>query len=144
MRLDRKRSARNSNKSLAGDVRERPCEPSDGKCEFWGNIVVNRLASFVILLFAGVFFLLSLYGSHGLLRLQAVDGDIVKMQRTAEELDAEIAKLKGQIQAAGRDNDILEQKAREELGLARPNEVIYIFPNEPRQSGTTTPLKAER
>lgn len=97
---------------------------------------MNRLASCVILFFAGMFFLLSLYGSHGLLRLQAVDNDIVRMQQTADSLDAEIAKLKGQIVAVGRDNDVLEQKAREELGFARPNELVYVFPNDPNAAST--------
>ncbi len=91
---------------------------------------MNRLASFVILIFSAIFFLLSFYGSHGLLRLKVIDGDIVRLQRTAADLDAEIARLKGEIQAVGRDNDLLEQKAREELGLARPDEVVYVFPSE--------------
>ncbi len=89
---------------------------------------MNRIASFVILVFAGIFFLLSFFGSHGFQQLRSVNTEISDMRERTERLAGEISEIKSEIASFDSDDFALEKNAREELGLARSDEVVYIFP----------------
>lgn len=93
---------------------------------------MNRLASIVLVLLSVLLFLLSLAGNHGLLHLKRLEGEAQSLQEKDSQLSREIAETNNQIYGAKNSDDVLEQRAREELGLAKPNEVVYIFPETNR------------
>lgn len=98
---------------------------------FWGNIVVNRFASLIIIFLSLILFFLSVTGSHGFLALRKIGGEVKQLEEKNEQLSREIVDLNNKIFAIQKSDEVLEQKAREELGLAKPNEIVYIFPAAP-------------
>jgi cell division protein FtsB len=73
------------------------------------------------------------FGDHGFLAMR-------RARRVVEQLRAEIAKLNEEnrklaedVQALKSDPRIIERIAREEMGLARPGELIFKLPPKPRK-----------
>ena len=93
---------------------------------------MNQLTS-LLLICAGIVLLLStLTGSHGLLHLQKINNEQRFLEQKNQELEEEVQELQAQIAAVQHQPFTLEKKARQELGLSRPGEIVYIFPgNEP-------------
>ncbi len=73
----------------------------------------------------------ALFDDHGLRRLFSLKDELAVRQTT---LDAEIAKRSGleakvnALNAPKIDSDLLDERARETLGLARPDEIIIFKP----------------
>ena len=93
---------------------------------------MNRLASIVLVLLSVLLFLLSMAGNHGFLHLRELENEVSSLREKDHTLSREIAEVSNQIYGARSSEDVLEQKAREELGLAKPNEIVYIFPDAKR------------
>ena len=72
-------------------------------------------------------------GDHGLLYLQRMDQEVQSLKEKNEELSRESSAISREIDDVRRDTSVLEQKGREELGLAKPNEIVYIFPEGNRE-----------
>jgi cell division protein FtsB len=75
----------------------------------------------------------SLFGDRGLLHL-------MNQRERAEQLQAEIGDLRDEngrlareIDGLRRDPRAIERLAREELGLARPGELVFVIREEPRR-----------
>ena len=77
--------------------------------------------------------LFTVAGNHGLFYLQRMDQEVRSLKEKNEQLSAESAEIAREIDAVRRDANVLEQKGREELGLAKPNEIVYIFPEGKRE-----------
>jgi cell division protein FtsB len=89
---------------------------------------VNRLTSFILLLLSAVLFVLSLTGSHGLLQLRKIDNETRSLEEKNQELSEELTKVSNEIYGVKQSDFVLEKRGREKLGLAKPNEIVYIFP----------------
>lgn len=70
----------------------------------------------------------TVFGERGLLRIyemrqekQRIDGKVTELKRENENIRLEIASLHT-------DRRYLERIARKDLGLVKPNEIIYQFP----------------
>jgi len=77
----------------------------------------------------------ALFGSGGLLdllrlhgELRAVRGEVAEEQRAVDELRWTVGQLQG-------DSLARERIAREELGLARPGEVVFVLPWDETETG---------
>jgi cell division protein FtsB len=70
----------------------------------------------------------TVFGERGLLRIYEMKKEKQKIEHTVSELHAENQKLRLSIEALRSDRHHLERIARKELGLVRPNEIIYQFP----------------
>lgn len=67
------------------------------------------------------------YGSHGLLHLREINNELAVLQKKNNALESEITVVSRDINDLKNQNFALEKKAREELGLSRPDEIVYIF-----------------
>ena len=69
-------------------------------------------------------------GDHGFLKLSAVNNELHIIEAKNRILESDIIDLKNKIYAIDKHNLTLEKRAREELGLAKKGEMVYIFPSE--------------
>ena len=96
---------------------------------FSGNLLVNRFANLILFCLALVMLLFTLVGNHGLLHLERLKHEIKLMDTKNRELSAEATEVQNEIDAVKHSRAALEKRAREELGLAKENEIVYIFPS---------------
>ena len=74
----------------------------------------------------------TVFGERGLLRIYEMKQEKQRIDVKVADLKLENQKLRLSIEALQSDRHHLERIARKELGLVRPNEIIYQF----SQSGT--------
>jgi cell division protein FtsB len=72
----------------------------------------------------------SLFGDRGILHLMAQRERAESLKREIDELRSENARLAGEIAALKTDPRSIERLAREELGLARPGETVFLIHEE--------------
>jgi cell division protein FtsB len=72
----------------------------------------------------------SLFGDRGILHLVAQRERAESLRREIEDLRAENGRLAAEIGALKTDPRSIERLAREELGLARPGETVFLIPEE--------------
>jgi cell division protein FtsB len=70
----------------------------------------------------------TVFGERGLLRIYEMKQEQQRIEHAVSELQTENQKLRLSIEALRNDRHHLERIARKELGLVRPNEIIYQFP----------------
>lgn len=70
----------------------------------------------------------TVFGERGLLRIYEMKREKQRIDQSVSELSAENQKLRLSIEGLRSDRHHLERIARKELGLVRPNEIIYQFP----------------
>lgn len=73
-------------------------------------------------------FLHDIFGTHGFLAMRRTKQDIERVQGEIVRLNKENAELSGQVKALKSDPHLIERIARDELGLAKPGEVIIKIP----------------
>lgn len=91
---------------------------------------MERLTLFALNLIALMVVFYTVFGSHGLLHFRELKSELRSIERTNTELEEKITFYQEELDALKRSDEALEKKAREELGLARENEVVYSFPPE--------------
>ena len=74
----------------------------------------------------------SVFGDRGILHWMAEQEKNAAMAREVEELRAFNLRLSAEIDTLRRDPRAVERIAREELGLARPGEVLLLLRSAPR------------
>lgn len=73
----------------------------------------------------------SLFGDRGMLRLVEQRERAQALEREIEALRVENARLAEEIRGLKSDPAAVEHLAREQLGLARPGEVVFLIREEP-------------
>jgi len=68
----------------------------------------------------------SLFGSHGLLQQRQLNREEKSLARKAAELEAEVAKVKTELEMIEKDPTTLERRVRGELGLSKADEILYM------------------
>jgi cell division protein FtsL len=74
----------------------------------------------------------SLMGERGLIRLYQLHRTRADLTQEVEQLTAANAALEKEVRALRTDPDRVEAIAREELGLVKPEELVYEFPTTGR------------
>jgi cell division protein FtsB len=74
------------------------------------------------------------FGDMGLVAGSRQRGNLARLGAEALSLEAESAALKKEVEGLTKDPFRIEALAREQLGLARPGEIIFLFPDS-RESG---------
>lgn len=88
----------------------------------------------VILAFAlAALFVHDVFGEHGFLAMRRAQKEVVKLQQEIRKLNEENTRLSEDVKALKTDPRIIERIAREEMGLARPGELIFKLPPKPPQ-----------
>ena len=72
----------------------------------------------------------SLFGDRGILQLVDQKERAAKLAQDLEDLRAENLRLAAEIQSLRTDPRAIERLAREELGLARPGETVFLIRDE--------------
>lgn len=93
---------------------------------------VNKLTSLIMLSLVGITAFFTIFGNHGLLRLIHVDRELETVRQQNSDLESEIMQLKNKMFGLEHSSTVLEKTAREELGLSKPDEIVYIFSNTER------------
>lgn len=70
----------------------------------------------------------TVFGERGLLRIYEMKREKQRIELKVADLNLENQKLRLSIEALRSDRHQLERIARKELGLVKPNEIIYQFP----------------
>ncbi|MGB4600613.1 MAG: septum formation initiator family protein [Trichlorobacter sp.] len=70
----------------------------------------------------------TVFGERGLLRIYEMRQEKTRINGKVSELKSENDKLRTEIAALHNDRYHLERIARKDLGLVKPNEIIYQFP----------------
>lgn len=68
------------------------------------------------------------FGTHGFLAMRRTQGEIEKVQANLDRLGKENAALEQEVKDLKSDPRLIEKIARDDLGLARPGEVIIRIP----------------
>jgi len=71
------------------------------------------------------------FGSHGLLAMRRAQAQLQELRGQLDKLNQENSDLSKQVQALRTDPKAVERIAREEMGLARPGEMIFKVPERP-------------
>ena len=93
---------------------------------------MQKITSVIMTVLIIFLVLVSLIGEHGLFRLLENHSEVDRLKKQNEVLESEIADMKNTISAVDKSNEFLEKVAREELGLSKSNEVVYVFSPEKR------------
>lgn len=88
--------------------------------------MLRKLTPAILLSISAVVLFFSVTGNHGLLHLEQLNNELGQTKENNREMESDIAKLSNEIYAIENNKDKLEQIARENLGLARNDEIIYV------------------
>jgi cell division protein FtsL len=99
------------------------------RAQTYGRLV---LAVFVVVLLVH-----NVFGAHGFLAMHQKQKEIENVRTEIKRLNKENAALEGHVKDLKTDPQTIEKIAREELGQARPGEVIIKLPAEANESKTT-------
>ncbi len=100
---------------------------------FWQHYGRHLLALFVAVLLVH-----DVFGTHGYLAMRHKQQDLQKVKTEIERLNTENSSLEDQVKDLKTDPQTIEKIAREELGQARPGEVIIKLPPTPNESTPAT------
>ena len=89
---------------------------------------MGKITSFLILGMALLILCITVVGNRGLMHLDQLTREIQALEDENKRLQSNIAELKNRIYAVQHDPLTIERQAREELGLSRKNEIVYVFP----------------
>jgi cell division protein FtsB len=112
------------------EVKDQPMVTRDDRGR--GEVGLRRKAATLASILAFVALVVgSLFGDGGILQVLAQRERSAALQRQIEELQLENGRLAAEISALRRDPRAVERIAREELGLARPGETVFVIREEP-------------
>jgi cell division protein FtsB len=78
-----------------------------------------------------------IFGAHGFLAMRRTQRQIAEITGNIDRLNRENTALADQVQSLKTDPKAIERIAREEMGLARPGEVIIKLPPPDPSAGTS-------
>lgn len=82
------------------------------------------------LLFLGAIALDAFFSEKGVFQVWQLEKDYVELYREVEKLESENAELEKQINKLKTELSAVERVAREELGMAKPGEDVFVFLDE--------------
>lgn len=89
-----------------------------------------RIAALVGAVLLAVLVMSFLISREGISELQRARQRVSDLQKRIEALEAENARLETEIRSLQESNFAMERIAREDLGMAREGEVVYMLPKE--------------
>jgi cell division protein FtsB len=96
---------------------------------FWA-----RYARYILALGLFLIAMHDVFGSHGLLAMHRTQAQVKQLHTEIDRLNHENGELSKQVQALRTDPKAVERIAREEMGLARPGEMIFKLPEQPQEN----------
>jgi len=102
---------------------------------------VRQNVPLILGLFLLAVFVHDLFGEHGFLAMRRMQKEVDKLAVEIQTLNEENQKLADDVKALKTDPKAIERIAREEMGLARPGEMIFKLPPKPPQPQSPNPPK---
>jgi cell division protein FtsB len=99
---------------------------------FYGNR--RRLATGAAALLAIMVGYHVVFGKNGLTAYQNKRHDLRDLQTQTQQLEQDNERLRSHVERLTNDPDAIEHEAREALHYARPGEVIYTMPADPKSA----------
>jgi len=90
--------------------------------------MIAKFSPYLILILAFTVGFFSVAGNHGLLQLRELDNELEQLKSQNSRLENNVKTIEQKIVEFNESDQPLERLAREELGLSREGEVVYIFP----------------
>ncbi len=90
-----------------------------------------KSTTWLILLVSGIFSLVALFGEYGVFAKHRLHARRIQLEQEVVNLKEQIKNLYAETQALRTNPQVIEAMARKELGMARPDEIIYILQQEP-------------
>jgi cell division protein FtsB len=97
---------------------------------------LRRFTPIALTLLILVLLFFTVTGSHGAIRLWGMGHELQALETRNRELETQITDLTNKITALERSEFELERTAREGLGLARPDETVYLFHGQESAGGS--------
>ena len=96
-------------------------------------------------LVAGLFLLViqDVFGTHGVMAMHHSEKEAAELHKQINHLDEENRKLQDRVERLKTDPAAIERIAREEMGLARPGEMIFPLPPRPDDSQSASPQPSD-
>ena len=76
-------------------------------------------------------FMNGIFGENGYLAMRRARADVDRIRKELQQLNEENRQLAGDIHGLKSDPAAIERVAREEMGLARPGELVFRLPENP-------------
>jgi cell division protein FtsB len=112
------------------------------------NISPNRTAAYLRehlrqILVLGLFALLvhDVFGTHGFIAMRRTQKEIEQIHDQISKINDENKSLSDQVNSLKTDPRAIERIAREEMGLARPGELIYKLPDSAKPGDPQQPAR---
>ena len=109
--------------------------------------VIKRYAQPVLFVGLLLLFVHDIFGDHGFVAMRRTQKEIEQMRSDIAKLNDENQSLANQVTALKTDPRMIEQIARDEMGLARPGEIIFKVPSDsadPPASGAPSADKPQQ
>ncbi len=84
-------------------------------------------------------FMNGIFGENGYLAMRRARADAERIRKELQQLNEENRQLAGDVRALKTDPTAIERVAREEMGLARPGELVFRLPDVTPNSATPPP-----
>jgi len=88
--------------------------------------MVKKLVAYLIYGISALLVTLSIFGSHGVVQLGNLIKDERNLERKETELSQAVEKSRAELVAIENNPSELERRARNDLGLSREGEILYI------------------
>jgi cell division protein FtsB len=92
-----------------------------------GYFLVQRVLPLAVLLIAALSVPIMIFSADGLSRLEQLEQEKVRSSQEVSRVSAEIRELRAKVQQIQKDPAMVEAVARDELGLVRQTEVVFLF-----------------
>jgi cell division protein FtsB len=89
--------------------------------------LAQRVLPLAVLLLAVLSVPIMIFSRDGLARLEHLEQEKVRSSQEVSRISAEIRELRAKVQQIQKDPAMVEAVARDELGLVRKTEVVFLF-----------------
>jgi cell division protein FtsB len=118
--------------SVTNQQREKP--PVDVPREAFGaqlRAFFRRNAIWFLVVALAWLLIQDIFGTHGVLAMRHSQAELQKIQHEIDQLNGENEKLQGNVKDLKSDPATIEGIAREDMGLARPGELVFKTHQKP-------------
>ncbi len=102
-----------------------------------------RFTASTLLILSFVLLYFTLFGRHGVAYLNSLKEETSSLEEHNRKLGSEIADLQNKLFAIQSSAPYLEKIAREQLGLSKPDDVVYLFSSPSPDARVVTDEKVQ-
>ena len=88
---------------------------------------IRQLAPLLLLTLSVVLVFLSFFGDESYNRLQELEAELRNQRADNEAISTYVEEMRAEVVGLQKDDRVLEKTARNELGMVRSNEVLFVF-----------------